>query len=312
MTPGERAAALADLPRWRFDQERNGIAATFTFPDFPAAFAFMTRAALYAERVDHHPDWRNVWNRVDILLTTHDAGGVTRKDIDFARTVEALVGNEPGGRLEQSDPLQRSAAPMKLYYSPGACSLAPHITLREAGLAFEPVKTDIRAKKLPDGSDYFAVNPKGAVPALQLDDGDVLTENAAVLQYIADQAPGAGLIPASGAARYHVLEWLSYVGSEVHKSYGMLWNPASSDEAKQVARDLLAKKFDFVAGQLGEKPFLTGETFTPADAYFFVMLSWTRLKNIDLSRWPTLVAFQERVAARPAVQEAMRAEGLIR
>ncbi|HZF41874.1 MAG TPA: glutathione transferase GstA [Sphingomonadaceae bacterium] len=200
---------------------------------------------------------------------------------------------------------------MKLYYAPGACSLAPHIVLREAGLDFEPVKTDIRAKTLPDGSDYLAINPKGAVPALGLDGGEVLTENAVVMQYIADQAPASGLIPASGTARYRVLEWLSYIGSEVHKSYGALWNPASSDEAKQAARELVGKKFDFVAGRLGDKPYLTGDNFSPADAYFFVMLSWTRMHGIGLSRWPTLIAFQDRVAARPAAQAAMRAEGLI-
>lgn len=200
---------------------------------------------------------------------------------------------------------------MKLYYSPGACSLAPHIALREAGIAFEPVKTDIRAKKLPDGGDYFAVNPKGSVPALGLDSGDVLTENAAILQYIADAAPGGGLIPASGLGRYRVLEWLSYVGSELHKSYGMLWNPKASEEAKQTARELVAKKFDYVQARLGEGPYLTGETFTPADAYLFVMLDWTKMHGIDLARWPALVALQERIAARPAVQAAMRAEGLI-
>jgi len=200
---------------------------------------------------------------------------------------------------------------MKLYYSPGACSMASHIVLREAGLDFDPVKTDIRAKTLPDGSDYLAVNPKGAVPALRLDDGNVLTENAAVLQYIADQVPDSGLIPASGNARYQVISWLSYVGSELHKSYGMLWNPTSSDEAKQLARDLVGKKFDFVQSQLGDKPYLTGDSFTPADAYLFVMLSWTKMHGIDLARWPALVALQARIAERPAVQAAMRAEGLI-
>ncbi len=200
---------------------------------------------------------------------------------------------------------------MKLYYAPGACSLAPHITLREAGTVFEAVETDLRAKTLPDGSDYLAVNPKGAVPALQLDDGDVLTENAALLQYISDMAPQAGLIPASGTARYHVLEWLTYVSSELHKSFGPLWNPASGDDAKQAARDLLAKKFDYVQRALGDEPYLTGDSFTPADAYLFVMLNWTAMHGIDLSRWPALVALQQRIAARPAVQEAMRTEGLI-
>ena len=200
---------------------------------------------------------------------------------------------------------------MKLYYSPGACSIAPHIALREAGAEFEAVKTDIRGKKLPDGSDYLAVNPKGSVPALGLDDGEVLTENAAVLAYIADQAPASGLIPASGIARYRVLEWLSYVGAEVHKSYGMLWNPQSSDEAKQLARELVGKKFDFVAGRLGDNDYLTGDSFSAADAYLFPMLNWTAMHGIDLGRWPTLKALQARIAARPAVRETMKAEGLV-
>jgi len=200
---------------------------------------------------------------------------------------------------------------MKLYYAPGACSLAPHIALREAGLDFEPVKTDIRAKKLEDGSDYVAINPKGAVPALGLDGGEVLTENAAVLQYIADMAAADRLMPSSGLGRYRVLEWLTYVSSELHKGFGPLWSPTSSDEAKQGARDLLAKKFDFVQAQMGEQPYLTGDNFTPADAYLFAILGWTGMHGIDLSRWAGLSAFQKRVAARPAVREAMRVEGLI-
>jgi len=200
---------------------------------------------------------------------------------------------------------------MKLYYAPGACSLAPHIALREAGLDFEPVKTDIRAKKLEDGSDYVAINPKGAVPALGLDGGEVLTENAAVLQYIADMAAADRLMPSSGLGRYRVLEWLTYVSSELHKGFGPLWSPTSSDAAKQGARDLLAKKFDFVQAQMGEQPYLTGDNFTPADAYLFAILGWTGLHGIDLSRWAGLSAFQKRVAARPAVREAMRVEGLI-
>lgn len=200
---------------------------------------------------------------------------------------------------------------MKLYYAPGACSLAPHITLREAGLAFEPVKTDIRAKKLPDGGDYLAINPKGGVPALGLDGGEVLTENAAILQYVADLAPESDLIPAEGLARYRVLEWLTYVSTELHKGFAPLWNPASAEDAKQAARDLLAKKFDYVQTRLDERPYLTGEGFTSADAYLFVMLNWTAIHGIDLERWPALVALQHRIGDRPAVQEAMRAEGLI-
>lgn len=200
---------------------------------------------------------------------------------------------------------------MKLYYAPGACSLAPHIALREAGLPFEPVKTDIRAKKLPDGSDYLSVNPKGGVPALGLDGGEVLTENAAILQYIADMAPGGGLIPKEGLARYRVLEWLTYISSELHKGFGSLWNPTAADDAKQTARDLLAKKFTFVEQRLGDQAYLTGDAFSPADAYLFVIMNWTAIHDIDLERWPGLVALQQRIADRPAVQEALRVEGLV-
>lgn len=202
---------------------------------------------------------------------------------------------------------------MKLYFTPGACSLAPHIALHEAGLSFEPVKVDLKAKKLAGGEDYFAINPKGAVPALGLDNAEVLTENAAVLQYIADQAPDSGLLPPVGELRrYRVLEWLNYVATELHKGYGPLWNPSSSAEAKESTRKLLAKKFDYVEQQLGSGPYLMGETFTLPDAYLFVMLTWTKLHEIDLSRWPGLTAFFERVRARPAVQEAMRTEGLVK
>lgn len=199
---------------------------------------------------------------------------------------------------------------MKLYYAPSACSLAPHIALREAGEPFEAVKTDIRAKKLEDGSDYFAINPKGGVPALQLDTGDVLTENAAILTYIADQAPAGDLMPVSGLGRYRVLEWLTYVSSELHKGFGPLWNPASDDAAKDETRDLLGKKFGFVQDRIADGHYLTGENFTAADAYLFTILNWTGIHGIDLGKWPGLKAYQERVSARPAVQEAMKAEGL--
>ena len=200
---------------------------------------------------------------------------------------------------------------MKLYYAPGACSLAPHIALREAGVDFEPVRTDIRNKTLPDGSSYLDVNPQGAVPALGLEGGDVLTQNVAIMEYISDQAPEKALIPADGLAHYRVIELLAYISSEVHKSHAPLWNPASSEEAKQAARELVAKKYDYLQTRLGDGPYLTGEAFTPADAYLFVMLSWAEMKGIDLSRFPQLAAFFERVKQRPAVQDAMCAEGLI-
>ncbi len=200
---------------------------------------------------------------------------------------------------------------MKLYYAPGACSLAPHITLREAGIDFEPVQADIRAKTLPDGSSYLAVNPQGAVPALGLDSGEVLTQNVAIMEYISDQAPQKALIPADGIAHYRVIELLAYITSEVHKSHAPLFNPAASQEAKQAARELIMKKYDYLQTRLGEGPYLTGEAFTPADAYLFVMLNWAEMHDIDLSRVPQLVAFHERVKQRPAVQEALRVEGLL-
>lgn len=200
---------------------------------------------------------------------------------------------------------------MKLYYYPGACSLAPHIALREAGMDFEAVKADIRNKTLPDGSNYLDVNPQGAVPALGLDDGEVLTQNIAIMEYISDQVPQKAMIPAGGIAHYRVIELLAYISTEIHKSHAPLFNPASSDEAKTAARELIAKKYDYLETRLGDGPYLTGEAFTPADAYLFVMLFWAGVKDVDLSRVPKLVAFQDRVKARPAVQEAMRVEGLV-
>jgi glutathione S-transferase len=202
---------------------------------------------------------------------------------------------------------------MKLYYSPGACSQAPHIVLREAGLDFDLAKVDLPTKRLEDGGDYRAVNPKGAVPALELDDGSVLTENAVVLQFVADRAPDAGLIPPFGSMeRYRLLEWLNYVSTELHKGFGPMFNPASSDEVREATREALARKFDYVEGRFGDGPYLTGEAFTIADAYLFVVLRWTRITRIDLARWPTLAAFVARIAERPAVQAALHAEGIAR
>ena len=200
---------------------------------------------------------------------------------------------------------------MKLYYAPGACSLAPHIALREAGLGFEPVKTDIRAKRLEDGTDYRTINPKGAVPALALESGDVLTENATILQYIGDQSGGRTLLPDNGIRRYRVLEWLTYISSELHKGYGPLWK-GGSDAEKEAARQALAAKFDYVQEKMGEGPYLTGDEFTVADAYMVIMLNWTQIHGIELNRWPGLAAYRERVTARPAVREAMQVEGLIK
>ncbi len=202
---------------------------------------------------------------------------------------------------------------MKLYYSPGACSLSPHIVLREAGLPFTLVKVDTKTKKTETGADYLSINSKGAVPALQFDDGKVLTEGPAIVQYLADQKPESSLAPRAGSfERYQLMEILNYLTSEVHKSYGPLFNPASSAEAKEGAVAALAKKFDWLSGFLGKKNYLLGDTFTVADAYLFTLLNWTGFVKIDLGKWPVLAAYKARVAQRPKVQEALKAEGLIK
>lgn len=202
---------------------------------------------------------------------------------------------------------------MQLYFSPGACSLASHITLREAGLPFDLKRTDTKTKKLEDGSDYFAVNSKGAVPALRLDDGQILTEGPAILQYLADQKPESRLAPKAGTLeRYRLLEWLNFITSEIHKSFSPLFNPNADAKVKEYATQLLEKKFDWLEKQLAGKHYLTGETFTIADAYLFVVVNWSNFVGIDLGRWPALKEFQARVSARPKVQEALEAEGLLK
>ena len=200
---------------------------------------------------------------------------------------------------------------MKLYYAPAACSLAPHIVAAEAGVPVDLVKVDLRAKKLEDGGDYLQLNPKGAVPALGLDEGGVLTENAVVMQYIAQQAPGSELLPAAGLERWRLLELLNYIATEVHKGFGPLWNPAATPEARDAAIANLSKKFDFLEKQLGDGPYLTGQAFTIADAYAFAVLSWTGHLKVPFDRWPGLQAYMGRVAQRPAVQTALREEGLL-
>ena len=199
---------------------------------------------------------------------------------------------------------------MKLYYSPGACSQPAHIVLHEAGFDHDTESVDIRAKRTASGADYFAVNAKGAVPALALDGGEVLTENGAVLQYLGDRSGNEDLLPSSGLDRYRVIEWLSYLGSDVHKAFGALWNPASSDEAKQAARDLVGKKFDYMETSLAGGDYLTGSRMSIADPYLFAMLGWTGMHGIDLARWPNLTAFRNRMAQREAVQIVLKAEGL--
>ena len=200
---------------------------------------------------------------------------------------------------------------LKLYYSPGACSQAAHIVLHETGFSHDSIRVDLRAKTIEDGSDYRRINPKGAVPALELENGEVLSENAVILQYLGDRSGSSDLLPPLGDfRRYRVLEWLNFVATELHKGFGPLWNPAAASEWKQAARDQLGKKFDFVEQQLGDGPFLTGDAFTIADAYLFVMLGWTAMHDIDLARWPGLTAFQERAAQRPSVRQVLQFEGL--
>lgn len=201
---------------------------------------------------------------------------------------------------------------MKLYYSPGACSLAPHIALREAGLAFEAVKVDLRAHKLADGTNYYAINPKGYVPLLELDTGEHLSEVAVILQYIADREPDR-IAPAFGSlARYRVMEWLNFIATEVHKQFGPLWYPDTPDATKATQRARLATRFELIATTLVAQPYLTGATFTIADAYLYTVLNWAGTLKVDLSRWPALLQFQARVAARPAVRAALKAEGLVK
>jgi glutathione S-transferase len=202
---------------------------------------------------------------------------------------------------------------MKLYYFTGACALSPHIVLLELGLPFTAVKIDSKAKTTADGGDYLKINSKGAVPALQLDNGEVLTEGPAIVQYLADQKPESGLAPRAGTfERYRLMEILNYITSEVHKGFSPLFNPAITPEWKEATLTNLFKKFDWLSGFLGEKTFLLGETFTVADAYLFTVLGWTKPLKIDLSKWPRLAAYHARILHRPKVQEAMRAEGLLK
>ena len=200
---------------------------------------------------------------------------------------------------------------MKLYYAPGACSMSPHIALREAGLDFEAIQVDLGAKKTKSGADYRQINPKGAVPALEIDGGQVLTEGSAIVQYIADKKPGSKLAPSAGTTeRYRLQEWLNYIASEIHKGFSPLFNPKAPDEWKSMVKDMLGGKFDYLSKQLDGKSYLMGDTFTVADGYLFTILTWAKGMNIDLAKWPVLKAYVERVAARPAVAATLKAEGL--
>jgi glutathione S-transferase len=202
---------------------------------------------------------------------------------------------------------------MKLFFSPGACSLSPHIVAMEAGLALDLAKVDVRAKKLEDGSDFFAVNPKGYVPALQLDNGELLTEGPAIVQYLADQKPDAKLVPAAGTfERYRVQEMLGYINSELHKTFSPLFNPATTAEVKAEREQYLMKRFKPLDERLAKGPYLFGDQFTVADAYLFTVTNWANFVKLDLSSLPNLMAFQGRVAARPGVQAALKAEGLLK
>lgn len=200
---------------------------------------------------------------------------------------------------------------MKLYYAVGACSVAPHIVLYEAGFPFEVVKVDLRTHKFNGDQDFYTVNSKGSVPVLELSNGERLTENVAILQYLADQAPGKQLMPEVGSfQRYRTVEWLSFIATELHKSFGPLFNASMPAEAKQFATDKLARNFKWIDEQLADKQFLLGDTFNVADAYLFAVARWCAGDQLSLEHWKNLNEYIARIRARPAVQEVIKAEGL--
>lgn len=201
---------------------------------------------------------------------------------------------------------------MKLYYAPGSCAMSPHIVLAETGLSYELDRVDLSTKMTQAGQPLTEINEQNAVPALLLDSGEVLTEGAAIVQYIADQNPQARLLPPAGTLeRARVQQWLNYIATEMHKAHVPMFKADYPAESKDIALVNIKKAYDYVSAKLGQGSFLTGETFTVADAYLFTILNWHNFIKLDLSPWPVLVAFQERVAARPAVQNAMREEGLL-
>lgn len=202
---------------------------------------------------------------------------------------------------------------MKLYYSPGACSLSPHIVLHEAGLPCELVLASTKTHKLPDGTDYYTINPKGSVPLLELDNGERLTEGPAIVQYLADQVPDRKLAPAFGTMpRYRLMEWLNFITSELHKSFGAFFTPGMPDDAKALYRNRLRQRLQYVDEQLAGKSYVMGDDFTVADAYLFTVSNWTVPTQVDISDLANLQAFRERMLARPSVQAAMKHEGLIK
>ncbi|MGH9895873.1 MAG: glutathione transferase GstA [bacterium] len=202
---------------------------------------------------------------------------------------------------------------MKLYFAPGACSLSPHIVLRESGTKFDLEQVNNQEKKTKSGIDYWTINPKGQVPVLELDNGERLTEGPVIVQYIADKKPGAGLVPPAGTPeRYRVQEWLNFITSELHKTFGPIFRPTTPDAYKAISKENLGKRFDWLDKELAGRQYLMGEKFTVADAYLFTVLRWASRVEIDLGKWPNLKAYVERIASRPKVQEAMKAEGLIK
>ena len=199
---------------------------------------------------------------------------------------------------------------MKLYFSPGSCSLSPHIVLREAGANFELEQVNNQEKKTKSGKDYWTVNPKGQVPCLELDNGDKLTEGPVIVQYVADQN-GSGLAGKPGTMeRYHVQEWLNFTTSELHKTFGPIFRATTPDAFKEISRANLGKRFDWIDKELAGKQYLMGDKFSVADAYMFTVMRWTQRINVDLAKWPNIKAYMDRVAARPKVQDALKAEGL--
>jgi glutathione S-transferase len=201
---------------------------------------------------------------------------------------------------------------MKLFYKSGSCSLAPHIVLKESGLAFQTEAVDLKSKQTASGADYWQINAKGYVPALMLDSGEVITEGPAIGQYIADQAPQKKLAPANGTIeRVRLQSWLTFIGTEMHKTFAPFFNPKATQEWKDIAMANLERRLGYVDQELSGRSYLMGEDFTVADAYLFTVLSWAKYAKIDLGRWPAVQAFQARVAARPAVQSALKDEGLI-
>jgi glutathione S-transferase len=202
---------------------------------------------------------------------------------------------------------------MKLYYSPGVCSLSPHIALREAGIAFQPVQVNLRTHQLADGGDYYAINPKGYVPLLELDTGERLTEGPAILQYIADLAPNKNLAPASGTLpRYRLQEWLNFIGTEIHKGFSPLFKPTTPEEYKATLRQNLLNRFTWIDGQLADREYLMGEHFSVADCYLFTVSRWASVMNVELKGLDALSAYLKRVGERTGVQEALKAEGLLK